>query len=130
MLYPPPLECWYLIAAPVLYGMALHWSYHQRHKSNKPLRSVLWRAGLLTAVIRLGLEAARSSQMPGRMPSELLLALLPMTLFFLVFISPFPILWVLLTSAFDPARGKVEAFEAETIHFLEPEIHSEPRPRV
>jgi hypothetical protein len=68
--------------------------------------------------------------MPGRMPSELLLALLPMTLFFLVFISPFPILWVLLTSAFDPARGKVEAFEAETIHFLEPEIHSEPRPRV
>src|SRR5512133_215241 len=51
----PELHPWYLISGSILFGIALHLSYHRRKGAAKPFKKALWMAFALCAAVKLSL---------------------------------------------------------------------------
>lgn len=103
-LRPPALATWYCISAPILFGLVMHLSYHLRKGARYPRTKVLFTAFLLAGVVRLSLglinEWTLGRSVSFHAPGQMIVSGF---LFALVMVMPFPLLWVLVTSWFDPA---------------------------
>jgi hypothetical protein len=103
----PDLEVWYLLAAPLLMGIALHWSYYERKGAKRPLIKPLLLACASVSIIRLVLFLSAGgwrffSPSPGI--DEFIRILIAAILFAGFGPALFAALWVLITLRLDPAR--------------------------
>jgi hypothetical protein len=108
MFRPPALDHWYLIAAPLLFGIALQWSYYTGHRGNRPLRQGILTACISVSVIRVILlliqEGPQMSHESGGV-SDWIMLLVAGLLFSAMGPAPFAGVWTLVTAKLDPAFG-------------------------
>ena len=103
---PPSLEIWYLIAAPILYGIAIHWTYQLRKGSMLRGTRAFVAACLSTGALRLIFEVLKGTDgaFHGMQLRHFVQVLIASGFMFLFTMVPFAGGWVYVSVKADPSN--------------------------